>query len=115
MNTAQAQVLAQMTALIAAKVSNPLVKAELEAVPDIVDAIKPAVLSILHSTNNEPWWQSQVTWGQIITGAGLALTAAGVTVNAPYVELLSSLAVPVAGIAVTLYGRWKAKKPLFTS
>lgn len=108
----QLQIKAQMADAVTSAVSDPKVQAELSAVPAIIDALTPVVDAILHSTNNEPWWQSRIIWGQIITAAGLAAAGFGVTLNASTQELLVSLAVPLAGIAVTLYGRLRAKKPL---
>jgi hypothetical protein len=115
MSDPKAQLIAQMAVLITERVSNPLVKAEVAAVPDIIDALMPAINSIMHSTNNEPWYQSKVTWGALITAGGLALTAAGVTVSATYEEILVSLAVTLSGPLVTLWGRWRAKKPLIAA
>jgi hypothetical protein len=112
MADAQLQIKAQMAEAVTSAVANPTVKAELSAVPAIIDALTPVIDAILHSTNNEPWYQSRVIWGQIITAGGLAATGFGVTLNASTQELLVALAVPVAGIVVTLYGRLKAKKPI---
>lgn len=112
MSDAKAQITSQMTTAVEATVSNPAVKAELSAVPAIINALEPVIDAIVHSTNNEPWWQSRIVWGQIITAAGIAAAGFGVTLNASTQELLVSLAVPVAGIAVTIYGRYRAKKPI---
>ncbi|ENN86092.1 hypothetical protein RHSP_32190 [Rhizobium freirei PRF 81] len=112
----QTQIKSQMAAAVAATVVDPNVQAEKSSIPALIEALTPVAESvansILHSTNNEPWWQSRIIWGQIITAAGLAAAGFGVTVNASTQELLVSLAVPLAGIAVTLYGRLRAKKPI---
>ena len=108
----QLQIKAQMAEAVTSAIKPDTVQAEMSAVPAIIDALTPVIDAILHSTNNEPWYQSRIIWGQIITAAGLAAAGFGVTVNATTQELLVSLAVPIAGIAVTLYGRLKAKKPI---
>lgn len=72
---------------------------------------------IAHLTDSEPWYQSRVTWGVII--------AAVSTIAKPFIgelpidaaqtaDVVNALATAGQGIgfALTLYGRWKAKKPL---
>jgi len=78
----------------------------------VLDQITPVVA---HMTNNEPWYQSRVTWGVIISVAAPILSALGVSADLLDPDLavsISSAAVTVVGGALTLYGRWRARKPL---
>ena len=72
---------------------------------------------VVNATNNEPWYQSRVTWGVII--------AAVATIAKPFIgelpldeqqtaDIVNALATAGQGVgfALTLYGRWKAKKPI---
>ncbi len=72
---------------------------------------------IVNATNAEPWYQSRVTWGVII--------AAVATIVKPFIgelpldeqqtaDIVAALATAgqAVGFALTLYGRWKAKKPI---
>lgn len=86
------------------------------AIEPIVDAVASKVTApILHVTNNEPWYQSRVTWGAIVSiGTGL-LGAVGVATDWLDAETAIALGMglgSVIGGAVTLYGRWKARKPI---
>lgn len=81
----------------------------------ITDKIAPAVL---HATNNEPWYQSRVTWGAIISvGTGL-LSVAGIATD--WLDPQEAVALGVSfgtviGGAITLWGRWKARKPILSA
>lgn len=77
---------------------------------------------ITNQTNQEPWYQSRVTWGAIIAVGASVAGLVGYEINAEsQQELLSSvtglitlgmgIATAVGGI-VTWYGRWIAKKPI---
>lgn len=72
---------------------------------------------VLNATNNEPWYQSRVTWGVIL--------AAFFTILKPFTgtlpiseeqtaDIVNALATAgqVVGFGLTLYGRWKAKRPI---
>ncbi|WP_271025006.1 hypothetical protein [Rhizobium sp. RCAM05973] len=108
----QLQIKAQMAEAVTSAVANPTVKAELSAVPAIIDALTPVIDAIVHSTNNEPWYTSRVTWGSIITVVGLITSAAGLNLGASTQEILISLGVTLSGPIVTLWGRYRAKKPI---
>lgn len=76
-------------------------------------AVKEAAAVIVNQTNNEPWYQSRVTWGAIaaiLSGLGTAagLLAAGDWSPELWLAALGS----VGGGIGSLYGRWAAKKPL---
>lgn len=82
----------------------------------VAKAITEQVLpGLQHATNTEPWYQSRVTWGAIVSiGTGL-LGAIGVATDWLDAETAVALGMglgSVIGGAVTLYGRWKARKPI---
>jgi len=72
---------------------------------------------IVNATNSEPWYQSRVTWGAILSIASAGLAVFGITIDegtrAELVTLILA-AIPVIGGAITLWGRWIAKKPIGT-
>lgn len=78
----------------------------------VLDEITPVVK---HLTNNEPWYQSRVTWGAIIAVSGPVLSLVGVSADVIDPDLavsISTATVSLVGGALTLYGRWRARKPL---
>ena len=68
-----------------------------------------------HLTNNEPWYQSRVTWGAIGSIALPLLGLVGVTSDVidadEFIALGLTLGAAASGL-FTLYGRWKARKPI---
>jgi hypothetical protein len=83
-------------------------------------AIKEAIIEeasempeIKHLTNTEPWYQSRVTLGALGTVVGslwgcyLIYLESGLNIT-----LMWPLLTTAGGAAVTLWGRWVAKKPL---
>lgn len=80
----------------------------------LVDALKrdPAVVN---ATNNEPWYQSTVTWGSLVAMASGAAAIAGVSFG-PEDQALAVAALSgfgaAAGAVISLIGRWRAKVPL---
>jgi len=115
MSDAKAQATAQVTAAVASTVAKPEVPASIDAVPAIVNALGPLIDAIVHSTNNEPWYQSRVVWG-----SGVAIV--GIGLNYFHVDFPASMqgqvtdaimaAIPIAGSLYALYGRLSATKPL---
>ncbi len=83
--------------------------------PAVAAAVAREVAPILvHETNNEPWYQSRVTIGALLAFIGASYTlgldfADGIP---PTVEVLTAQAGIIVGSLVTLYGRWRAKKPI---
>lgn len=80
------------------------------------DAVTQAVTPLVeHATNNEPWYQSRVTWGAL---AAIALPLMGVfgvgadIITAEELTLWGMAAGSAFGGVVTLWGRWKAKRPI---
>lgn len=90
-----------------------------DAVADIVAAkLAPAVLAtpeLQHLANEEPWYRSRVTWGAIISTAIPILGAVGIATDWIDPDEAAALGVALGtaiGGAVTLYGRWKARRPI---
>lgn len=84
------------------------------------DKMKSAVTKemtsvIVNQTNQEPWYQSRVTWGAILAGVSGALAVFGYQLPAEVQgKILDGIiaAGPLVSMAVVLYGRWVAKKPI---
>lgn len=81
--------------------------------PTTQAALTETAKVIISQTNNEPWYQSRVTWGAIAAilsglGAAAGLLAAGDWSPELWLTALGS----VGGGLATLWGRWIAKKPL---
>ncbi|WP_058599003.1 hypothetical protein [Aureimonas ureilytica] len=80
----------------------------------VVEAVAPIVV---HATNNEPWYQSRVTWGVIV--AGVCTIAKPLIGELPVTaeqtaDIVSALttAGQAIGFGLTLYGRWRARRPI---
>lgn len=109
------QVTSQVAAAVAATVAKPEVNADLSAVPAIVKALGPVIDAVMHSTNNEPFYQSRVFWGSIIALVAAVLGAFGVAFPSDLQgQVLTAVmaALALVGPLVALYGRFKAKKPI---
>ncbi len=83
---------------------------------DVAHAVTREVAAVVvNQTNQEPWYQSRVTIGAIVSIAVPVLGALGVSADIVDADQLTALLVAagtVAGGILTLYGRWKARKPL---
>lgn len=78
----------------------------------IVDKVAPLVE---HATNTEPWYQSRVTLGAILSGLTPVLALAGWQMTPETRDLVVAAivgAAPLLGAALTLYGRWRATRPI---
>ena len=77
-------------------------------------AVKGAAEVIINQTNNEPWYQSTVTIGALVTlitaGYAFAWNVAHTGLPAP-ADFATQIG-PIVGAFVTLYGRWFALRPL---
>lgn len=77
--------------------------------------VKEIAPTVIHATNNEPWYQSRVTWGALGAIVLPLLGYAGITSDVlslnDFIVGGMTLASVVSG-AFTLYGRWKARKPI---
>lgn len=95
---------------------NPATALTTAEAPAVAKAIAAEVIpGVLHATNNEHWYQSKVTWGAL--GAILLPLLGLIGVTSDIISLdefvLGGMALgsAVSG-ALTLYGRWKARKPI---
>lgn len=86
-----------------------------EAAPVTKAIITEVLPPALHVTNNEPWYQSRVTWGALGAIVLPLLGYVGITSDVlslnDFIVGGMTLASVVSG-AFTLYGRWKARKPI---
>lgn len=106
----------QMSASDAAKVAPPVAN---DVEKEVVRQVQPI---IDHLTNQEPWYQSRVTWGAILAGvAGLANLAGysfSIEDQQYWVDTTMQAVTLITGIASLLggayawYGRWRAQKPI---
>ena len=80
---------------------------------DLANDLAPV---LVNKTNNEPWYQSRVTWGALVSiGTGLGTLLFGVMWQPQDAELIIAIgtaAGTVVGGGITLWGRWKARKPI---
>jgi hypothetical protein len=111
----QTDIKSQMAAAVAATVANPNVQAEESAIPALINALGPVIDAIVHSTNNEPFYQSRVFWGSTV--AIVSTLLAPFHVDLPLAmqgEITNDivLAIPIGASLYALYGRFRAKKPL---
>lgn len=93
--------------------SNSLQRKDVGKVAKIV--IEQVAPSVLHANNQEPWYQSRVTWGAIIAVgasiAGIAGYSVGLEDQAAIVNGAVAITSGIGGLIVW-YGRWRARKPI---
>ena len=98
---------------VAINPNTPLTTAEAGPVAKaIADQVLPG---LQHVTNTEPWYQSRVTWGAVVSIATGLLGAVGVATD--WIDADQAVSVGLAlgtvvGGLVTLYGRWRARQPI---
>ena len=72
---------------------------------------------IQHVTNQEPWYRSRVTIGNLVSGVCLLLAVGGVKISADdqliAIEVIGAVGI-IGGNLYSLYGRWRARKPIGT-
>lgn len=101
---------------VRAVVEEPKIDAADSAIMPISTAVSAEIVPlVLHNTNNEPWYQSRVTWGAIITILVPLAGVAGIQLDwldaDQFVSLMTAFATTVGGF-ITLYGRWVATRPI---
>lgn len=101
----------------AAAIQNPATAAKPADKPIIAQEVVAAIEPIIaHAANNEPWYQSRVTWGAIIAAASpIVGQIVGHQFSVEEQQLAAGVATAIGaavGGIITLYGRWMAKKPL---
>jgi hypothetical protein len=81
---------------------------------DTEKVTKEVAAVVINQTNQEPFYQSRVTIGAIMTliGGTYALVLDFMDGVPPATDDLTAQATAIVGAAVVLYGRWVAKKPL---
>lgn len=97
---------------------NPRLSLQRADVPRVAAGVIQAVAPLVqHATNAEPWYQSRVTWGVIV--AGVSTIAKPLVGELPIsaeqtVDIVNALATAgqAFGFGLTLYGRWRAKRPI---
>lgn len=85
---------------------------EHQAAVAVTEKIEPL---IRHQTNSEAWYQSRVTIGAIISIASGVAALFGYVIAPQDLELITTSIIaigPAVGGIITIYGRWRAKKPL---
>lgn len=79
------------------------------------DVTREVAAVVVNQTNQEPWYQSRVTWGAIIAVGGGLAGIAGYAVDAQdqaqIVNGIVGITTAVGGL-LAWYGRWRAKKPI---
>lgn len=101
---------------VVSAVGNPAVPAQPGAVSPIVDAVTSRIVpEIISATNNEPWYRSRVTLGALLAAIagvlGLFGYAFPLEAQGKVIDFILALG-PLIGAALTLYGRWAAKRPI---
>jgi len=77
---------------------------------EVANAVAPV---IEHLTNNEPFYKSRVSWGALFAIMGGVATIGTAIANGETTpEVYTTAGMSIVGGVTTLYGRWKAKKPL---
>lgn len=78
------------------------------------EVTKEVAAVVVNQTNQEPFYQSRVTIGAIMTliGGTYALVLDFMDGVPPATDDLTAQATVIIGAAVVLYGRWVAQKPL---
>lgn len=99
-------------------VASPTVAADQSAVPAITQAVMEEVQPrIDHLTNRQPIWQSQTFWGLVFLIGTRELALRGYALpdemHGPVLDLVISYG-PYLAALIIAYGRWFARKPLFS-
>lgn len=81
---------------------------------EIEQAVKREVAPVIeHLTNNEPWYQSRVTWGAVFAVmGGIATIGTAIANGETSMDVYWTAGMSVMGGFATLWGRWAARKPL---
>jgi hypothetical protein len=115
MTNAADKLKAKLAAAVIATIAKPDVPAKSGAAGPIIDAaIKSVGPEIISATNSEPFYQSRVTIGAIMTliGGSYALVLDFMDGVPPGVDDLTGQLTAIIGAGVVLYGRWAAKRPI---
>lgn len=87
--------------------------------PSTAQEMKPAIVDeiskvIVNQTNTEPWYQSTVTIGAIVTlvTGGYAFVYSIITQGPPAPADFATQMGPLLGAVMVIYGRWFQRKPI---
>lgn len=106
--------------LILPEIAKVLRRDDVPVAPRDIGVVSEAIArqiapQIAHEANAEPWYQSRVTWGALVSiGTGIAALA-GYAISPDDLEqiiVIGTAGGTLIGGLTTLYGRWKAKKPI---
>lgn len=116
MNSPVEEIRQQVDAAVARSATDPRLNITPSDITPVTESVVRKVAPlVLHATNNEAWYRSRVTWGAIASIALPLLGAFGVSSDIidsdQFIALGLALGTAAGGV-LTLYGRWKAKKPL---
>lgn len=114
-NTATADAIATLLPTIKAAIDKPSTPVAENVANQVAVAVTNEVAPILvHATNTEPWYASRVTIGALLGGVGALYTLIldFYTPPPPTTEILLAQLTVIVGSVTTLYGRWRAIKPL---
>jgi hypothetical protein len=78
----------------------------------VMDELEPTLMNL---ANQEPWYRSRVTIGAIISISVPILGAFGIATDWIDLEQATTIGIAIGtafGGMLTLYGRWKARKPI---
>lgn len=114
---------AVLTAAIAgaqAAAASPNIAIERSAVGPVAESVANELAPRLeHLTNAEPWYQSRVTWGALLSAVGATSALLGYPIAEEMqsrilevITLWTAFGGLVSGPVLTLWGRWAAKKPI---
>lgn len=106
--------------LILPEIVKVLKQGDIPVAPHNVGTVAEAVAKqiaprMAHEANAEPWYQSRVTIGALVSIGTGVLALSGIILTPEDTALIVSMATSVGAVAaggLTLYGRWKAKKPI---
>lgn len=103
---------------VAANPTTDLKPSDAAAVSQQVQAEIASDPVVQHVTNTEPWYQSRVTIGAIVSIVIPLLGLIGISTDVIDADMLTRV-LTAAGVVIgglfTLYGRWVARKPLGAS
>lgn len=114
--TTKSAVTSAVVAAVKEAAASPKTHLDPKDVPAVAKAVSESVAPIVaHTTNNEPWYQSRVTWGAI--GAIILPLAGALGVSADIISADEFVALGIAAGTVasgllTLYGRYIARTPI---
>lgn len=113
---ARKQIESQIAGAVVEAVKSPETNATMSDAKPIADAVAAEVVPVvINQTNQEPWYQSNVTLGALLIVVTRLLAHFGYAIpqelHGPILDLIIAFG-PYVGGAWVLFGRWVASKPL---